>query len=281
MSDLLDKATIDPAEIMDEEFKLEIIDEPVEGTKDAATLAMEVKLAEMEAQNAAYAEQLTKLQGTGKETDIASALAAELKKIQTPQVTSAPPVKEEIDYNKLFETVDKNFYTSPSKGVVDVVVPLMEQMDKKYSGALSTQAITISKLTMLGDPSGQMDYVKYKEEVDKLVKDSPPSEQVYSNALKMVRANHFEEIMAEKVALQLKEITDKAEAAVTAPPAGVAPGFTNATQVQAAHAKKNAGRITAGQLATASKWAMQKGYDWNDPEDQEWVVKFLKSEGAI
>ena len=282
MSDLIDKQAAVTPDIVDEEFKLEIIEDPATPGKDEGTLALEARIAEMEAKQTQDQETIIALQAGASDATMATALAAELKKIQAP----APVVTKEtepVDYNKLFETVDKNFFTSPSKGVVEVITPIMQSMDEKYSGTLKAQAVTISKLTMLGDPTGQSDYVKYKGEIDQIVKDSPPSESVYADALRSVRANHFEEIMQEKVAAQIKVITDKAEAAILTPPPvqGQGPNFTNASQVQAAHAKKNAGRITAGQLATASKWAMQKGYDWADPEDQEFVIKFLKGEGAI
>jgi len=278
MSDIIDRADPVVPDIENEEFKLEIIDEVDESAPDEKTLALEARLAEMEAENARYKEQANAPKGN-EQMDIASALAAEMAKLNKPSVEQKP--KAEIDYGKLFETVNKNFYSDPSKGIVDVMTPLIQSMDEKYSGTFNKQAATISKLTMLGDPQGSADYVKYKDEIEQLVSTSPPSEQVYSNALKAVRANHFDDIMQEKVAAQIALMTEKAEANIAKANPPLSANFTNATQVQAAHAKKNTGRLTQGQATTAAKWAMNKGYNWSDPEDQEWVVKYLKGEGVI
>lgn len=263
----------------DEEFKVEIVDEEATTEKDEATLALEAKIAEMEAAQAEYKAQIESLSTKAPGADQGlSALAEQLKQMSAPAAPKAPEVQ--TDFKALFETVDKNFYNSPSKSVVDVVTPIMQSMDKKYSEVAAQQAINISKLTVLADDSQKSDYIKYKDEVEKIVSASPPSESVYGDALKSVRALHFEDILAEKVAAQVAEITDKAEAAAQASVPTTPSTFTNATQVQQARAK-NTMRITAGQQLVASKWAMTKGYDWNDPEEKKWVLNYLKTNGVI
>jgi len=281
MADVILEGNQEPIPVFeDEEFKVEIIDEESPDEKDEATLALEAKIAEMEATQAEYKAQIESLstKSTG-DAPALSALAEQLKKLSTPEAPKAPEVQ--TDFKALFESVDKNFYTSPSKSVVDVVTPIMKSMDKKYSDVAIQQAVNISKLTVLADDTQKGDYIKYKDEVEKIVAASPPSEKVYSEALKTVRAAHFDDILAEKVAAQVAEITEKAEAAAAQASTPAVPNtFTNATQVQQARAK-NTMKITAGQQLVASKWAMTKGYDWNDPEEKKWVLNYLKTNGVI
>lgn len=275
---------VDPIEVTptfeDEEFKIEIIDEEKEpGDKsDEKTLALEAKIAEMEVIQKEYKE---KLENAPASPDVSmAALTEALKNIGKQEPTK--PVEAQTDFKALFESIDKNFYNSPSKGVVDVVTPLMQSLDKKYSDVATQQAVNISKLTVLADDTQKGDYIKYKDEVDRIVNASPPSENVYGNALKQVRSLHFDDILAEKVAAQVAILTTAAEEAAKASlaTAQASPGFTNATHVQQARAQ-NSMKITANQQLVASKWAVTKGYDWNDPEEKKWVLTYLKTNGVI
>ena len=263
-------------EFEEEEFKVEVIDENEE-VKDEATLALEAKIAEMEAEQARYKEEIEKLSTKTTQEDSLASLAAQLKAMASPPMEKPKNDEPQVDFKTLFEEVDKNFYNSPSKAVVDVVTPIVQSMDKKYNDIIASQALNISKLAVLSDETLKGDYLKYKDEVEQIVSASPPSEKVYREALLKVRASHFDEILNEKLEAKMNEVLKKAEEQ-QAPQAPQS--FTNATMVQQAR-PTNTVRITAGQQAVAKKWAMNKGYDWNDPSDKAWVLKYLKNNGVI
>ena len=259
---------------IEEDFKLEVVDEVPE--KDEKTLELEAKVAEMEAREQALREKLEQKDSA----DPAVILAQELKKLaglKEEQAGEKRPEETPVDFKAIMDNVDKNFYSSPSKAIIDMVTPIVESVDKKYSSVYAQQAANIAKLKVLADDSLKNDYVKYKDEVEAIVKTSPPSETVYEEAVKKVKANHLDDIIAEQVAAKIAEITAQAEANVQVQQA---PQFTNATQVQQA-AKANVVKITPAQQIRAKTWALTKGYDWNDPGDREWVVKYLKGQGAL
>ncbi len=275
--EVIGKEEVTP-EFENEEFTLEVVEEGATETQtDEEKLALEAKIAEMEAENAKYKAQMDELSKASPPRESVSAIAEELRKLAQP--APAKPEETQTDFKKLFEDVDKNFYTSPSKSVVDVVTPIVQSMDKKYTDVIAKQALNISKLTVLYDESSKGDYIKYKDEVESIVSSLPPSESVYAEALKTVRANHFDDILAEKVQAQVEAMAQKAEQNVQQQQAAT-PQFTNAAQVQQARAK-NVMRITPNQEAAARKWAMIKGYDWSDPAEKEWVLKYLKGNGSI
>ena len=276
MSDALEDKVIEPQiEFENEEFKLEVVEE--EGQKDDATMALEAKIAEMEAKQAEYMTTIEGLQNQAPDSNIA--LAEAIAKMNRPTEVVKAPEQPQVDYAALFESTDKNFYNSPSKSVVDVMSPVLQSMDAKMTEANRANDLKMSKLMVLADESMKGDYIKYKDEVEKLVKTSPPSEEVYAKALKVVKGNHIEDIIAEQVAAKLADM--EAKLAAVAEPAKPAP-FTNANQVQAAQAPKgDVLRVTARQQEIARKFAIQKGIDWSDPVEQRWTFKYLKGKGVI
>ena len=281
MSDILDKPVGVPVDFVDDAFKLEVIDEKIVPEKDEATLALEAKIEELEAGNSQYKEALEQLTSNQGQDANLSLLAQEVAKLKETQAPQAPAqTKQEVDYGKLIETTDKNFYQAPSKSVLDLVSPVVQSLDAKYGGMAEKQSLNISKLTVLADDAVKGDYIRYKDEVDKLVQLSPPSETIYMETLKKVRANHMDDIIAEQVALQVAKITDAAEAEAAK---AVAPApFTNATQQSAVPPKAAVPvRISTQDQAYAQRWALIKGYTWADLEDQKFVVNYLKKTGEI
>ena len=256
------------------EFTLEVTDEIQD--KDEEKLKLEAEVAELKA---ALEKKTPEAEA---KPDTAALIAEELKRLASQKEEVKPEeTKPQVDFKALMEEVDKNFYNSPSQSIVSMITPIVETVDKKYSSVFTQQSLNIAKLKVMSDDSLKNDYVKYRDEVEAIVKSSPPSETVYEEAVKRVKANHLDDIIAEQVSAKIAELTAQAEKnlGVQATPAP-APQFTNATQVAQAQ-KKNVVRITPQQKQAAERWALTKGYDWNDPADREWVVKYLKDKGAI
>ena len=284
MADLIIEEEVEEiiAPLENDGFTLEIVEDEGIPAKDEATLALEAKIAEMEVTQAANMKIIEEMKGTAQTGNSMAGLAAEIKKMAVVAPVEKPVEQPGVDYAALFESTDKNFYNSPSKSVVDVMSPVLQSMDAKFNDASVKSALNVSKLMVLADDSMKGDYIKYKPEVDKLVSTFPPSEDVYSRALKVVRGNHIEDIIAEQVAAQMTAITEKAEAAAVEEAAKLktTPQFTNATTVQQAQVKKVV-RITPRQQEIARKFAITKGFPWKDQEDQMWVINYLKGKGVI
>ena len=282
MADIVldDQIPVEPAQFDNEDFTVEVVDDDGAAAKDDATLALEAKIAEMEQKQGEYLTTIEGLQANSAQGQSMASLAQEIKNMAAPAAVAPDPAQPQVDYGALIESTDKNFYNSPSKSTLDITSPLFQSMDQKINEATARNMVSMSKMVVLTDDSMKGDYIKYKDEVDKFVAGSPPSEDIYSKALRAVRGNHIEDIIAEKVAAQMLTITEKAEASATEAAKPAQPQFTNATQVQQAQAKKVM-RITPRQQEIARKFAITKGYDWNDAGEQKWVVSYLKGKGVI
>lgn len=255
----------------DENFDIEVMDDVPQ--KDDATLALEARIAELEAEKQTLVS--TPLPPSSG-NDI-SALAAEIAKMQSRPAEVAKP---QMDVNALVEEVNKGFYDNPSAGVMKLLDPIVKSMQEQNASGNAKRDLQISKLSVLADESVKGVYGQYTDEIEAYVASKPASETVYREAIKAVQADHMEDIIAAQVNAKLEEAL--AAASSQAAPAK-APQFTNATGVQRTPpeqaVKKNL--PYKSDVPKVKEWMMTQGINWNDTEDRDWAVGYLRDNGAI
>lgn len=278
--------TIDPGvapatpEDVDAEVEYVVIDE---GQSQAGPTDYEAKLAEMEQANQALQAQLEQasVAPPQAQTDpqIASVLEM-LAKQNAPQ--KEEPAKPAFNLEEHFKKLDGNFYTSPSQSAAQAVAPYLQEINDAFSKKAKEQELKIGQLLVMSDPTSREDYNKYRGEVDELVKGMAPSEDTYSKALKMVRANHVDDIVQDKLSERIAELEAKL-AAQTANPvmAPTQATYTNATGVKtpAPTARKQV-RISPNLERAARHQAKITGSDYNDEFTRNYIIEQLRSRGV-
>lgn len=258
-------------ELGTEEFNIVVEDTP---QKDDATLALEAKIAEMEAERQAWQ---TQPQGDGG----MSQLAEQLAKMNQP---SAPPTDtvETIDPQALVEQVNKGFYDNPAMGVMQLLDPIVKNMQKQNESANSKRDLQISKLSVLADETTKGTYGKYQDEIETIVGSMPASETVYREAINKVQMLHMDDIVAERVEAAVAKATEAAMAQVA--PVAKAPPFTNATGVQTkppANVSANETVKSQADLTMVKNWMMAKGYTYSDDGDRNFAIGYMREKGVI
>lgn len=254
-----------------EDFSLEIVDEIADEVDKTAEL--EVEIAALKAKN----EELMSAPPVNTEEVGFAALAEELKKMQKPEA----PVAQNpgVDYTKVVEDTAKNFYADPTKSVLNLLTPVVTQMQTESDAKLNDQAMQISQLTVLSTPGDKELYIKYKAEVDEVAGGLPPSAQVYQKALSQVKTAHVDDLVNERVQEALKKATEQAEISVrqNAP-------ISLATSPAKAERTKNYSMTTA-QWETMQHQAMVKGFEIGTKDDLTadglWAVERFKRMGKL
>jgi hypothetical protein len=210
-------------------------------------------------------------------------LAQQLASLAKPQVVEKKeePKPNQIDWASLTKKIDSDFYSSPSKNILELVTPIFEQMQTKSAKDNAEKDKVISKLATANDPKYAPIYNDYKDEVEQLVNTLPPHTNVYQEAVEKVRSNHYSEIMEKDVQARVDELVAKALEGK-----GVTPNrqFTNATSPPStppAQPQTNGYKVTRAQFDAAQKWADTMGFPFEDSTDKRWVIDHLKKEGKI
>jgi hypothetical protein len=267
-------------------------DIPVEGEGFEVVVGPESdpedKTAELEAKNNELAAQLEALKAAQQTavpaTDGFSELAAEIRKIGTP-VQAAPEAPQGTDYETLLKEVGQDFYKDPAMNVARIVGPAVNDVKMAAQAQIDQQAMQISKLTVLNTPGDKDLYVKYKDEAEELAAKSANKAQAYQDAMKQVKANHMDELIAAQVEEKLNEAISAAEGKATgATSTPSAPLPVDVSTMPRKPAKVTT-RITPQQWSKIAEWSLIKGYDLGTPEnpgsEQAWVINYMKSKGVI
>lgn len=259
--------------IEDEGFKLEVIEEGAV-VKDDATLALEAQIAELTAQKEALSVAPTPPTDGGM-----AALAEAIAKMnKAPEPVQAP--SKEIDYEAILKEVDTNFYKdAPSQSMLKLMTPVLQQMKAETNKVTQTQAVQISKLTALADESNKQLYGKYSTEIEEVAKGLGAGESVYQQAIAQVKLNHIEDIIAERTQSSLATQVAAVEAeALKTPNIGSQPTVTSAGVPR--QAAPRVASATPAEIETMKNFALQKGFNWNDQGDQEFIYTLYKKGGV-
>ncbi|MBW2637906.1 MAG: hypothetical protein JRC86_10370 [Deltaproteobacteria bacterium] len=277
MSDIANQVPDIPVE--DEQFAVEIIDENAPAPDPTV---------ELEARNAELQAQLAQLQSAPVPAadEGFAALAAELRKMQAPQ-SEAPP-EPGVDYNAVIEKSKKDFYGNPTESVLNLVTPVVQEMQNQADQRAAAQDMQISKLTVLSTPGDKEMYTKYATDVEEAVAKLPPSATAYQTALKQVEMFHSKDIIAEQVAEQvaaaIAQATTAAQAVVQPAPRQAPRPMSLASMPQTAPPPANNNSLTSGQWRDIQQQALVKGFDLgtekNLTADGVWAIEYYKKNGG-
>ena len=273
--------------VEEDAYKVEIVEEEGGSEVDAAA-ELEAKNAELQAQ----LEELKRQQESIETNKGFEALAEELKNLKAPAPAPEVPQDPAKDFNAIIEETSKTFYNDPTKSVLNLLTPVVTQLQTEAEKKAAAQDMQISKLTVLATPGDKDLYAKYSEDVESIVKTLPPSATAYQEALKKVQILHQDEIIEEKVQAKVQEAlqqaTNQAQAAVQAGTTvtgqvGQAPiSLAGMPKTAAPKAKSNA--LTAAQWNDLKQQAMIKGFDIGDPNsltaDGVWAIERYKKNGG-
>jgi len=239
----------------------------------------DLKSAELEAQNAELHKQLEALKASQNEPapagDQFGELANAIRELQGPKKDGVS--EPQTDYNKIIENVRKDFYTDPTKSVLSLLQPVAQEIQSNADKQIQAQSKQISKLTALNTPGDKDLMVKYSSEVEELVGSLPPSERVYQEALQRVKLNHLDDLVNERAQALTQQTIDAAEANVAQSMPNRGPQDLS-TMPRKGKVKV---QITRQKITELQKWGMIKGYDWNDPADQSFIIEYAKDKGWI
>lgn len=271
-----DTPEVPDVQVPEESFKVAIVDEVVPAD---ATAELEAKNAELEARIAELsAAPPAPAPAVEAHNPGFSELAAELRKMQEPKEAPKP-----VDYNQIIEETSKNFYGDPTKSVLNLLTPVVQELKTESDAKLNTQAKQISKLTVLAQEEEKNLYVKYKDDVEQITSTLPPSENVYQQALDQVRIKYSKQIVDEAVAARLAEVTEAAERQAVASAPRQAP-VTLATTPAKAPAPASPS-LTANQWADLQRQALVKGFEIGTAErltaDGLWAIERYKKFGRL
>lgn len=266
--------------VPDEGFSVALVDE-IPGPEDKTT-ELEAKIAELEAQNAALA------QAPPPESPADAgfaALAAELKSLKTPTPVTEPD-QSGPDYNEVIKDTSKNFYNDPTKSVLNLMTPVVQQLKQENDKRANSQAMQISKLTVLSTPGDKEFYVKYQAEVDSIAGSLPPSESAYQEALAKAKVLHVDDIVNEQVEARvnaaLEQATVQAQASV-AQTQRQAPTTLSTIPTKAPAQSKPS--LTKLQWQDLQRQALVKGFDLGTAErltaEGVWAIERYKALGRL
>lgn len=265
-------------QVEDDEFNYVVTDEE-EKPVDEEKLKIQTELAEAQAE-------IDKLRQMSQSANIENTsqkqmeeLANVIKNSMQSAIPSPPQVNPQEDYLKKVEEIRKDWHSDPAGNVLKLIEPLMQQMQGSVNSRVNTMAMSTSKtLAVSGADAGI--YSKYSDEVEAIASSLPPSETVYQDAIKQVKANHLDDIIAEKVAEQLAgkvtenkltpdQVAQRADTTLSG-----APQVGNA---QVAAEQKS--RITKAEEAKLQQYALQKGIPWHVEKYRNLIVKNYKNGG--
>ena len=261
---------VEPEEAeLESNFELEIVDPSLYGQeKSPALIEAEAKLAALEAQT------LTKEATAGRDEATAAnmaAIRAMQEQLSKGITVNQPPAEAPLtlfDQKAHRDKYNKNLYNDPAKETEEFIAPYMMELNKKIDSVNTRADRNSSKASMLENDDSRIFYSKYKEDIDKAMLNLPAGPEVYQKALSQVQSLHMDEIVAEKVAVELAKLQ---ETPTPKPP------ITNVGK-QNAPAIKGKTQITSG-MNRWIKYQQNKGIG-----DTEWLVtraKQLKADGAI
>jgi hypothetical protein len=205
MDDVSVNTEVEPEEAeLESGFELELVDPEMYGReKPQELLDAEQRLADLQAQNQS-------LKATTTQQEALAATMASVKQLQE-QLASGIRVQSEEKKSPGFDLdahrakFNKNLYSDPAKMTEEFLAPYLGELKSDIDSTKIRADRNASKADLLADDSGRATYLKYKDEVEKIVQDMPASPDVYQKALTQVRAVHFDDFVQEEVARQLAQ----------------------------------------------------------------------------
>lgn len=240
---------------------------------------VEDKSAELEVENAKLRAQIEAANASPAPDAGFAALAEEIRKIQPP--APEPQAPAGTDYNSFLKEKGADFYKDPAMTSAAISAQISQDTIAPVQAVVDTQALQISKLTVLNTPGDKELFIKYKDETEALAVSMTDKSTAYQEALNQVRVRHQAEIIDEAVNARLAEAVTQAETAVGKPSA---PLPVDVSAMPRKPAKVNY-QIPTKDWQAIGQWCLIKGYDLGTPEapgvDQEWVLRHMRTKGVI
>lgn len=260
-------------EIEDEQFEIQVTDDEPMSEAEKQLAELKTKLEEAEAAKQALEQQTVERSAE----DPIAKLAALLEKNNTPAPPSNNQVQDfQAQYQKIIEDTRNNFHSDPTQSVINLVAPLLNQMEQKMEQTSSVTDKLTSKLSVVqGEDAGF--YTKYKDEVEGLAAGIQGKDS-YQKAVAQVKLMHMDEIVQEQVNKRLEEAI---AASVGETPADIqrkAP-FTlgNRQTAPAQAAQKQTIRISTAEERRGREFANSHMLSWDNPQHKAIIVKKIKS----
>lgn len=178
------------------------------------------------------------------------------------------------DWNAYKEQFNQKVFEDPFQMVTDLVSKSAEMQ----SASVANQNLAYSKRIVMIDPATSGHYKKWADEVEREVAKMPVSVRasnpnVYEDALKVVRANHIDELIEEKLAQASPQ--PAAARPVARPAAYSEAGRASVPVAQAAPAQKSQVRVSAAKMAEISAYAAE----WGIPEEA--AIRLYQKRGRL
>ena len=273
---------------MDEELTVNTVENPEIAVEDEG-FALVVgegdesegdKTAELEAQNAELQAKLTAATAVPVvPNDGFAELAAEIRKIAP--APAAPAVPQETNYEEFLKQKGVDFYKDPALTSAAIAAQIVQDSLSPAQAQIEVQAAQISKLTLLNTPGESELYIRYKDEIEAFALESKSKGTSYQDAMKVVKANHIDDLIADQVTAKLAEATKQAEVNAAQ---GSAPLPLDVSSMARKPAAKQI-RISQQQWNTMEKWSLIKGFDLGTTKspgtDQSFVIDHMRKLGVI
>lgn len=190
--------------------------------------------------------------------------------------------KSSLDLKAIIENVDKNLVLKPGETLMQALSPIVQELEQGYSRQLSKRDKELGKLSIYQNEEDRKIYSSYQEEVDTLAKKYTGTD-AYSKAVKEVRLNHSEEILAARMETMKAELLAELQKGQDAekPAGSTTPTFTNAQQNL--NSGKRTIKISPKDLQLVKDWAFSTGgfFDLSDPKKLEIAIDTAKQVGVI
>ena len=179
------------------------------------------------------------------------------------------------DWNAYKEQFNQKVFEDPFQMVTDLVSKSAEMQ----SASVANQNLAYSKRIVMIDPATSGHYKKWADEVEREVAKMPVSVRasnpnVYEDALKIVRANHLDELIEEKLA----NAQPQARPAQPSRPASYNEAGNARASVpvqQAAPQARSQVRVSAGKMSQISAYAEE----WGIPEEA--AIRLFQKRGML
>jgi len=266
-------------EVENDEFSFVVTDD--NENVDPAKLETETKLAEQQAE----IERLTALNAQTKVENTSQTQMDELANVIKTSMTASQPkevaVDPQADYMKSLEDIRTNWHSDQVGNVIKIVEPLMTQMQNQMNTKVSTLELKTSKLAAVNGADKDI-YTKYNAEVEQIASTLPPTENTYQEALKVVKANHMDDLVNDMVNEKLDALLAAKGLATSNSPATIASqadatlSGTNPTG-NAALANAQKAKINSEEEKMLKTYALQHSINWDVPKYRNMLVNTYKA----
>lgn len=192
-------------------------EEPVKSEAEVALENLKAEMAQKEAQS------MTLEKGFG-------ALADTLKDLKSQTKVEERPAPPPIDYEKMNADLKEKIYDNPLEAIATTLNTFVTPQQQTLEQKIAELDYKSEKLSAAANPANAEVFSEYGEEVDAVARSLGGGAGVVDKAIKIVKANHLDEIMEKKLNAKLAEYEAKVAEATKV---HTSPSFTGVSSMPA------------------------------------------------